>query len=71
MHRELSKLGFSTSEHYALAEWVLGGRETKSLTALSEEEALLVWNAARQEAGKRAGTARRLKSEDDAATALN
>lgn len=48
MHRELSTLGLNREEHYAAAEATLH-REVKSLTTLTEAEALEVWRAAKRE----------------------
>ena len=52
MHIELTRLKLSRDEHYSLAEKVLG-REVKSLTSLTESEALRVLNAARRRASER------------------
>ncbi len=51
MHKELAKLGFATAQHYKLASRVLG-RDVTSFTALTEAEALAVWNACRREASR-------------------
>ena len=52
MHRELGRLGLSREEHYEVAESTLG-REVKSLTTLTDTEALDVLNAARRLASER------------------
>jgi hypothetical protein len=49
MHKQLGKLGLSTNERYKIASAALE-REVKSFTALTEDEALTVWNACRREA---------------------
>ena len=53
MHRELGRLGLGREAHYELAESVLE-REVKSLTTLTDPEALTVLNAARRLANRRA-----------------
>ena len=52
MHAELGRLGLSREEHYSVAETTLE-REVKSLTSLTEPEALTVLNAARKLASER------------------
>ncbi|MEM6427605.1 MAG: hypothetical protein AAF708_00085 [Deinococcota bacterium] len=51
MHRALSKLGLTTESHYGYAKQVTG-RDIKSLTQLTEDEALRVYNRAKLEAGR-------------------
>lgn len=48
MHRELSKLGLRREQHYEVCEYELGC-EVKSLTTLTEPEAVRVWNRAKRE----------------------
>ncbi len=64
MHKELAKLGFATGQHYKLASRTLG-REVKSFTALTEEEALAIWNACKREAS------RDMVSDEEAQAILN
>jgi hypothetical protein len=64
MHKELAKLGFATTQHYRLASRTLG-RDVKSFAALTEAEALAVWNACRREASR--GTV----SDEEAQAILN
>ena len=47
MHREMEKLGLERSEQYQLAATVLG-HEVAQFTALTEAEALEVWNVAKR-----------------------
>jgi hypothetical protein len=70
MHVELSKLGLKRDEHYTIAERTLK-REVKSLTTLTDAEALAVWNAARKEASKRIEASKRPVSGAEAHAVLN
>jgi hypothetical protein len=51
MHRALSKLGLMTESHYSYAKQVTG-RDIKSLTQLTEDEALQVYGRAKLEASR-------------------
>ena len=58
MHRELEKLGLAKREQYRLATSVLG-HEVAQFTALSEAEALEVWNVAKRAQVERSDAATR------------
>ena len=58
MHRELEKLGLEKPQQYQLATTVLG-HKVAQFTALTEIEALEVWNVAKRAQAERSGAAAR------------